>query len=228
MKRYQEMGVAGLEDRRGKRLASQTPRTAEEALRIEKSRLERENYLLRMELDLLKSAGAGEGGSLRQFRQERQYQAVRWAAEEQGYPVAEACRALHISRAGYYQWHSGKEGARTVENRRLAGLVKQIHNESPDKGYRRIRDDLARYYATAGRRKAESARRFLRISICTSWTSLLSTSPGASTNPKRRSLRQNIRRLPVNWNISVKNSKLPKVKKNQNFCTGGRHCAKSC
>ena len=35
-----------------------------------------------------------------------------------------------------------------MENRRLAGLVKQIHNESPDKGYRRIRDDLARYYAT--------------------------------------------------------------------------------
>jgi hypothetical protein len=34
-----------------------------------------------------------------------------------------------------------------MENRRLAGLVKQIHNESPDKGYRRIRDDLARYYA---------------------------------------------------------------------------------
>ena len=72
---------------------------------------------------------------------------MRWAAEEQGYPVAEACRALHISRAGYYQWRSGKAGVRTMENRRLAGLVKQIHNESPDKGYRRIRDDLARYYA---------------------------------------------------------------------------------
>ena len=55
--------------------------------------------------------------------------------------MAEACRALHISRAGYYQWRSGKAGARTVENRRLAGLVKQIHDESPDKGYRRIRDD---------------------------------------------------------------------------------------
>ena len=61
--------------------------------------------------------------------------------------MAEACRILHISRAGYYQWHSGKAGARTVENRRLAGLVKKIHAESPDKGYRRIRDDLARYYA---------------------------------------------------------------------------------
>ena len=54
VKRYLEIGVAGLEDRRGKRLASQTPRTTEEALRIENARLERENYLLKMELDLLK------------------------------------------------------------------------------------------------------------------------------------------------------------------------------
>ena len=66
--------------------------------------------------------------------------------EEEKYSVTEACRALHISRAGYYQWRSGRASARTVENRRLAGLVKKIHNESPDKGYRRIRDDLARYY----------------------------------------------------------------------------------
>ncbi|MCI8680654.1 MAG: helix-turn-helix domain-containing protein [Oscillospiraceae bacterium] len=62
VKRYQEMGVAGLEDRRGKRLASQTPRTAEEALRIEKSRLVRENYLLKMELDLLKKVQELERG----------------------------------------------------------------------------------------------------------------------------------------------------------------------
>ena len=61
VKRYQEMGVAGLEDRRGKRLASQTPRTPEEALRIEKARLERENYLLKMELDLLKKVKELEG-----------------------------------------------------------------------------------------------------------------------------------------------------------------------
>lgn len=62
VKRYQEMGVAGLEDRRGKRLASQTPRTPEEALRIEKARLERENYLLKMELDLLKKVKELERG----------------------------------------------------------------------------------------------------------------------------------------------------------------------
>ena len=62
VKRYQEMGVAGLEDRRGKRLASQTPRTTEEALRIENARLERENYLLKMELDLLKKVKELERG----------------------------------------------------------------------------------------------------------------------------------------------------------------------
>ena len=62
VKRYQEMGVAGLEDRRGKRLASQTPRTAEEALRIENARLERENYLLKLELDLIKKVKELERG----------------------------------------------------------------------------------------------------------------------------------------------------------------------
>ena len=55
---------------------------------------------------------------------------------------------MHVSRAGYYQWRSGKVGARVAENQRIAGLVREIHRESPDKGYRRIRDDLDRYYYT--------------------------------------------------------------------------------
>ena len=58
------------------------------------------------------------------------------------------CRILHVSRGGYYQWRSGKLSSRAVENRRIADKVKEIHTSSPDKGYRRIRDDLARYYDT--------------------------------------------------------------------------------
>ncbi len=53
---------------------------------------------------------------------------------------------LHVSRAGYYQWRSGKAGGRVAENQRIAQLVREIHRESPDKGYRRIRDDLDKYY----------------------------------------------------------------------------------
>lgn len=53
---------------------------------------------------------------------------------------------LHVSRAGYYQWRSGKAGGRVAENQRIAQLVREIHRESPDRGYRRIRDDLDKYY----------------------------------------------------------------------------------
>ena len=59
-----------------------------------------------------------------------------------------ACRALHISRASYYQWRSGTAGGRVAENQRIAQLVQEIHRESPNKGYRRIRDDLDKYYHT--------------------------------------------------------------------------------
>ena len=55
---------------------------------------------------------------------------------------------LHISRASYYQWRSGTAGGRVAENQRIAQLVQEIHRESPDKGYRRIRDDLDKYYHT--------------------------------------------------------------------------------
>ena len=73
---------------------------------------------------------------------------MRRGTEEEGFSIGAACRALHISRSGYYQWRSGKAGARVTENQRIAGLVREIHRESPDKGYRRIRDDLDRYYHT--------------------------------------------------------------------------------
>ena len=35
-----------------------------------------------------------------------------------------------------------------LKNRRIAELIEEIHNESPDKGYRRIRDELERYHGT--------------------------------------------------------------------------------
>ena len=54
VKKYQEKGDAGLEDRRGKRLKDQTPRTREEELEVEVARLKHELYMTQMERDLLK------------------------------------------------------------------------------------------------------------------------------------------------------------------------------
>ncbi len=53
-KKYAEQGEAGLEDRRGQRTAQQQPRTPEEEMKIRIAQLEHENYMLRMERDLLK------------------------------------------------------------------------------------------------------------------------------------------------------------------------------
>lgn len=49
---------------------------------------------------------------------------------------------LQVSRAAYYRWLSGKKSARTTENEAIAAKIEQIHMENPDKGYRRINDDL--------------------------------------------------------------------------------------
>lgn len=52
------------------------------------------------------------------------------------------------SRAAYYRWACGYPSKRVAENKRIAEMMEQIHEESPDKGYRRIRDDLERYHDT--------------------------------------------------------------------------------
>jgi transposase-like protein len=54
VKKYKEMGNAGLEDRRGKRKKDQTPRTELEKAQIEIERLKHELYMTQMERDLLK------------------------------------------------------------------------------------------------------------------------------------------------------------------------------
>ena len=56
---------------------------------------------------------------------------------------------LHISRTAYYKWLHEDYGERLRENKQIATLIETIHKEHPDKGYRRIRDDLDRYYGIA-------------------------------------------------------------------------------
>ncbi len=53
---------------------------------------------------------------------------------------------LDVSRSAYYKWASNKICSRELENERIAEVVEKIHRESPDKGYRRIRDDLSFYH----------------------------------------------------------------------------------
>ncbi len=52
--RFEEMGEAGLQDRRGRRKKDQAPRTELEEAKIEIERLKHKLYLAEMERDLLK------------------------------------------------------------------------------------------------------------------------------------------------------------------------------
>jgi transposase len=54
VRKFSELGEAGLEDRRGKRTAAQEPRNELEEMKIKMAQLEHELYITRMERDLLK------------------------------------------------------------------------------------------------------------------------------------------------------------------------------
>lgn len=52
----------------------------------------------------------------------------------------------NVCRAAYYKWLHRAIPIREEENERIADEIERIHMASPDKGYRRIRDDLERYH----------------------------------------------------------------------------------
>ena len=77
------------------------------------------------------------------MRQSHIYLAIKECKEEYGAPVELSCDLLGVSIAAYYRWLSGKKCSRELENEKIAEIMEQIHTENPDKGYRRIKDNLA-------------------------------------------------------------------------------------
>ena len=53
---------------------------------------------------------------------------------------------MKVTRSAYYKWNNRIPGKREIENQRIAEIAVQIHADNPDKGYRRINDDLAKYH----------------------------------------------------------------------------------
>lgn len=80
------------------------------------------------------------------IRHEQVYLAIKTEHDEHGYPISALCKVGNISRAAYYKWLHREIPTYETENKRIADEVEKIHTASPDKGYRRIRDDLERYH----------------------------------------------------------------------------------
>lgn len=98
------------------------------------------------------------------------YAFIRLHASE--YPVALACRALGVSRSGYYDWRDRPESERARDDRALSALITQahtasrhtygaprVHAELRAQGYRVARKRVARLMRQAGLRGAMPPRR---------------------------------------------------------------------
>ena len=57
-------------------------------------------------------------------------------------PVAVACRVLGFSEQAYYQWLKQPVSAREVEEQHLIGVLRELHIDDPEGGYRVLADDL--------------------------------------------------------------------------------------
>mgnify|MGYP000217263223 FL=1 len=65
---------------------------------------------------------------------------------ENNYPISALCKLGNVARAGYYKWLHRGISANEQENMLIGEKIEEIHQQDPDKGYRRIRDDLERYH----------------------------------------------------------------------------------
>ena len=65
---------------------------------------------------------------------------------ENTYPISALCKLGKVARAGYYKWLHRGISANEQENMLIGEKIEEIHQQDPDKGYRRIRDDLERYH----------------------------------------------------------------------------------
>lgn len=57
-------------------------------------------------------------------------------------PVAVACRVLGFTEQAYYKWLKQPMSAREIEEKHLIGVLRQLHEEDPEGGYRVLADDL--------------------------------------------------------------------------------------
>ena len=74
------------------------------------------------------------------------YKAIKEVHEKHHYPISSLCKISNVSKSGYFKWLKHQKTYNDIRNEKIANIIEKIHSDYPDKGYRRIRDDLYRYY----------------------------------------------------------------------------------
>ena len=84
--------------------------------------------------------------SLQRVRNNYIYTAIKEVHEKHHYPINSLCKISNVSKSGYFKWLKHQKTYNDIRNEKIANIIEKIHSDYPDKGYRRIRDDLYRYY----------------------------------------------------------------------------------
>jgi len=63
--------------------------------------------------------------------------------------VQRLCEYLHLSRGAYYRWLRNPVSFSEKYNKEISEKIKDIHEDHPDMGYRRIRDELDKKHGIA-------------------------------------------------------------------------------
>lgn len=80
------------------------------------------------------------------------------------YPLRLLCRAMMVSRSGYYKWLKGKPSKRKQEDARLEVSIKAAHRKGRETyGTARIKDELAEEGILAGRDRIKRLRKKLGL-----------------------------------------------------------------
>ena len=85
--------------------------------------------------------------SLQRVQNNYIYTAIKEVHEKHHYPINSLCKISNVSKSGYFKWLKHQKTFNDIKNEKIANIVEKIHDDYPDKGYRRIRDDLYRYYS---------------------------------------------------------------------------------
>lgn len=76
----------------------------------------------------------------------------------------ELCHSQHLSRSAYYHWLNPSKSRHELENEMLADKIVGLHNQNPEMGYRRLRDELiTRHGAHVNDKRVLRLARYLKI-----------------------------------------------------------------
>ncbi len=73
-----------------------------------------------------------------------QYCAIKALVDNCHYPASRLCGYAHVAKAAYDRWLKNPHSERELRNNEVADHLRKYHEKHPDKGYRRLRDDLER------------------------------------------------------------------------------------